>query len=388
MNEDAGILIASKLMIEFAGTTGLLPPGDAQRRYLWTDAFAVCNFLGLYRETNDETFKGISPSLVSQVHEILGRHRPDGRQSGWISGLDRREGELHPTIGGLRIGKQLNERAPNDPIDDDLEWERDGQYFHYLTKWMHALSRMTSVTANPVYRRWAVELAKTAYARFTYDDAQNRKRMYWKMSIDLSRPLVASMGHHDPLDGLITCSELQAGLIGDMDASFDLSDEINGFAGICRGKDWTTDDPLGIGALLSDALRAAQLLEKGRFSQKGLPGEILKACSIGLGVFSSSGLLRAPASRRLAFRELGLSIGLHALERLEGLIAEGAGGLGKDREVRREVENLLKQRALAGQIEDFWLETANRSTPLFMEHRDINTVMLATSLAPGGFLML
>ena len=34
--------------------------------------------------------------------------------------------------------------------------------------------------------------------------------MYWKMSIDLSRPLVNSMGHHDPLDALVTYMELRA----------------------------------------------------------------------------------------------------------------------------------------------------------------------------------
>lgn len=34
--------------------------------------------------------------------------------------------------------------------------------------------------------------------------------MYWKMSIDLSSPLVPSMGQHDPLDGLITYLQLQA----------------------------------------------------------------------------------------------------------------------------------------------------------------------------------
>jgi hypothetical protein len=33
--------------------------------------------------------------------------------------------------------------------------------------------------------------------------------MVWKMSTDLSRPLVASMGQHDPLDGLITCVQLE-----------------------------------------------------------------------------------------------------------------------------------------------------------------------------------
>jgi len=35
-------------MTEFARLTGLSPASSAPRRYLWTDAFAVCNFLGLY----------------------------------------------------------------------------------------------------------------------------------------------------------------------------------------------------------------------------------------------------------------------------------------------------------------------------------------------------
>ena len=29
------------------------------------------------------------------------------------------------------------------------------------------------------------------------------------MSTDLTRPLVPSMGQHDPLDGFVTCNELQ-----------------------------------------------------------------------------------------------------------------------------------------------------------------------------------
>ena len=64
--------------------------------------------------------------------------------------------------------------------------------------------------------------------------------MYWKMSIDLSRPLVPSMGHHDPLDGFITYSELQATFVNDWRRSpeLDLTEEINDIAGMCRGKSW------------------------------------------------------------------------------------------------------------------------------------------------------
>ena len=86
--------------------------------------------------------------------------------------------------------------------------------------------------------------------------------MYWKMSIDLSYPLVPSMGHHDPLDGFITYLQLQAvcGKRSGRSAGFDLSAEIADMADIFEGKDWETDDPLGIGELLCSAYKLAQLI--------------------------------------------------------------------------------------------------------------------------------
>ena len=48
----------------------------------------------------------------------------------------------------------------------------------------------------------------------------------------------------------------------------------------------------------------------------------------------------------------------------------------------------MRYEALAEIIEDFWLDPANRETPAFTDHCDINTVMLATSLAPEGYLNL
>jgi hypothetical protein len=35
---------------------------------------------------------------------------------------------------------------------------------------------------------------------------------------------------------------------------------------------------------------------------------------------------------------------------------------------------------------EFWLEPANRANSTWTEHADINEVMLATCLVPGGFL--
>ena len=48
----------------------------------------------------------------------------------------------------------------------------------------------------------------------------------------------------------------------------------------------------------------------------------------------------------------------------------------------------MRYAALAEIIENFWLQPANREAPSFTDHREINTVMLATSLAPDGYLML
>jgi hypothetical protein len=389
MKQTSGLPAAIEFMNTFAALSGLAPASEVQRRYLWTDAFAVCNFMGLYRQTNDEEYKELSLLLVDQVHNILGRHRDDDRRKGRISGLNEQEGRLHPAAGGLRIGKKMNERGPDDPFDEQLEWDRDGQYYHYLTKWMHALNCVSSITGDPVFRRWAVELAKTAYAKFTYGPSSGvQRRMFWKMSIDLTYPLVASMGHHDPLDGLITYCGIQAGLSGDSEGSPDLAGEIEGLAAMCKGKDWTTDDPLGIGGLLSDAYRVAQMMVSETFPQADLLAALLEACRLGLYAYVSTGSLEAPAYYRLAFRELGVSIGLHALERLQQLIKKSPGFFDKVQSLTRQVESLMRYRALAKIIEDFWLDPANGKAPSFTDHRDINTVMLATSLAPEGYLTL
>ena len=264
MNRNETDKLVQEIMLDLARLTGLAPASAHPQRYLWTDAFSVCNYIELFRRTNNENYRDLALALVNQVHHTLGRHRDDDPRRGWISGLDEQEGELHPTRRGLRIGKKLNERKSNEPPNERLEWDQDGQYYHYLTKWMHALNRVSRVTEDPTYTGWAIELAKAAHSRFTYAPPTGvRKRMYWKMSIDLTNPLVSSMGQHDPLDGFVTYSELQSAavVIGKSSLS-DLKHEIADMAEICRGmgKNLATDDPLGIGGLLFDASRIAQLM--------------------------------------------------------------------------------------------------------------------------------
>src|SRR4051812_23824236 len=110
---DDAIELCSSLMSTYADRTGL-SASRPSTRYLWTDAFAVCNFLGLARLTGRARYSELALELVSQVHHVLGRHHSDDSRTGWISGLGAREGELQPTRGGLRIGKKLPERASDE----------------------------------------------------------------------------------------------------------------------------------------------------------------------------------------------------------------------------------------------------------------------------------
>jgi len=381
--------IVRDLMLEFADLTGLSSDKTAPRRYLWTDAFAVCNFLELYRQTNDEQYKNLALRLVDQVHSILGRHREDDPRTGWISGLDEREGPKHPTKGGLRIGKKMNERRPSDPLDEELEWDRDGQYYHYLTKWMHALDCVSRATSDPVYNVWAIELAKEVHARFTYiPSTGGQKRIYWKMSIDLTRPLVPSMGHHDPLDGFITYSQLQATAraFPETLSRPDINPEIADMAAICEGKDWATDDPLGIGELLCNAYKTAQLIMNASFEYGDLLNRLVDASLRSLEVFPGSSSLGMPADYRLAFRELGLSIGLQAVEKLRGLVEQAPVWVNSSDKLYEKIETIMRHLPLRKQIEAFWLEPRNREAKTWTAHREINMVMLATSLAPDMYL--
>lgn len=167
--------------------------------------------------------------------------------------------------------------------------------------------------------------------------------MYWKMSIDLSYPLVPSMGQHDPVDGYITFKTLQS-----FNAT-DLDEEIKKLGNFMLQMNLLTADPLGIGGLLFDAYRLKQLKTDLEITQ-----ELIRAAQRSLGY--------CRLIHDLAFRELGLAIGLQAAKNM----------------------NILKEYwSLIEEINQYWLKHCD-----WKEHRDINRVMLATSLAPEGFLSI
>jgi hypothetical protein len=368
---------ALRIMDGFAARTGLAGEGDPKRRYLWTDAFALCNLLALERATGSAQHRQLADRLIGLVHHTLGRHRDDDARRGWLSGLDEAAGAAHPTAGGLRIGKRLPERGADERYDELLEWERDGQYFHYLTKWMHALDQAARALGAPRYNLWARELAHAAYVAFS---RAGRGRLVWKMSVDLSRPLVPSMGQHDPLDGLVTCGELHdtALRLGIAGEGPDLAAELTGLGALASALDLATGDPLGLGGLLFDAARAAQLAERQPAVTGALVVPLLTLAHDGVAWYARSGELRRPPAQRLAFRELGLALGLRALP----LITLDEPG------VRTALAALGRVREVGTEIESFWLEPSHRRVQSWLDHQDINDVMLASCLVPEGMLAL
>lgn len=380
-------------MMDFASSTGLLGAAPLPKRYLWTDAFAVCNFLQLYKQTGEDHFLRLALKLIDRVHEVLGHHRPDSDQSGWLSGLPDQMAREHPTCAGLRIGKKFDERAASEPVNDSLEWEQDGQYYHYLTKWMHALNCVSKLTGDHLYNHWALELAKVAHAAFVVrNQAGEATAMVWKMSIDLSRPLVQSMGQHDPLDGLITYQQLHATArqFNNTPPALNLNAESKELYLISTNQSWATQDTLGIGGLLTEAYRLARLIcdEKQTAAtwKHALLEQLLNDIHQSMDMFFSHNTLNLPANYRLAFRELGLSIGMHAVSRMETIIRQHPAYFEDRGQLLPLLANLDHYHPIADQIESYWLDSSHRADPSWQDHADINTVMLATSLSPDGYL--
>jgi hypothetical protein len=368
---------ALELMQGFADRTGL-SSRKTGARYLWTDAYAVCNFLHLGRVTADHGVKHLAFQLIDRVHHALGQHRADDTRDGWLSGLSGLEGERHPTRGGLRIGKPLPERLAREAFRSELEWDRDGQYFHYLTPWMYALDRAASAAQERSFNRWARELAETAIRSFKAPDAQGRPRgLFWKMSIDLSRPLVPSLGAQDPLDGLVTCLQLQATAtrLGEQSPQPALQDEVQLLAPMLQHGAWVTEDALGAGGLLVCASRLGQLVQRGAVDYRDLLERVVTAAAESVSLYAAADHPLTPAAQRLAFRELGLAIGLSGLD----LVGPASG----DQLVR-----IRRHSPLVAQIQAYWLDESRRAHESWAAHRDINDVMLATALVPESVLTL
>ncbi|RDX43099.1 hypothetical protein OH76DRAFT_1488099 [Lentinus brumalis] len=326
------------------------PMAEGHRgRYLWTDAFGVLNFLTLGATTSETRYTTLAARLVETVHNTLGRTRDLTQRLPGAS-------DAHPLAGGLRIGKEDEE--------DDPSGDGDGQYHHYLTLWMFALNRMARATGEWRYNDLAIELAKAIHPRFVRDRDSASPRMYWKMSIDLRRPLVRSEGNLDPIDGYVVFSLLQ-------EASDDktvLAQEIDEYRRILETKwgRYVSEDPLDLGMTLWTAHWFA--------GKEEWATELMRRATACLRVLhDEEKYFEAPTRFRLAFREYGTCLGVHCL--LGQISAEAS----SDEEKRY-------WNALLDEVHRAWDPIVERDPPLVPRKlQPIALVMYAAALYPGAF---
>eukprot|EP01084_Bolivina_argentea_P003326 6241_1 len=306
-------------------------------RYLWTDAFGVVNYLTLYVYTKDETYLTQAQTLVSTVHDTLGYTRDGQKRLGHAT-------DEHPTLCGLRIGKLGDESSSMDG---------DGQYFHYLTKWMFALNRLTVITEQDTYNTWAIEMAKHVFERFVN---VKKGRMCWKMNIGLDRILVPSEGNLDPYDGYVTYRLLQETA---NDANV-LSEEIKVFKGMVDRKVsyYNSNDTLDLGEacwlahwFVDSEEWAARMAVKSMNNLNGL---------------KESGEFKRSAYFRLAFREFGTAIGTQALY------------CNSDSLKRIKYLSEPWHNEIVPELLSFW-----KKKGIYARDRDITPIMYCSSLIPG-----
>ncbi|CDO70987.1 hypothetical protein BN946_scf184830.g19 [Trametes cinnabarina] len=338
-----------------AAATSWRPPPMAEGhrgRYLWTDAFGVLNFLTLGTLTSNTIYHALAARLIQTVHDTLGRTRDGTRRLPGAS-------DEHPLAGGLRIGKEDEE--------DDPGGDGDGQYHHYLTIWMFALNRMTRATGERRYNDLAIELAKAIHPRFVRDRDSARPRMYWKMSIDLKRPLVLSEGNLDPIDGYVVFSLLQATHEGDKDV---LAREIDEYRRILETKwrRYVSDDPLDLGMTLWTAHWFG--------GKEPWATELSRRAAICLrALCEEEKYFDAPTRYRLAFREFGTCLGARCLT------ATLTGGTGKAEAKEKAYWDAFIEKVLRS-----WAPSVDREPPLVREKlQPITMVMYAAALIPGAF---
>eukprot|EP00923_Selenidium_pygospionis_P013090 GHVN01022611.1.p1 GENE.GHVN01022611.1~~GHVN01022611.1.p1 ORF type:complete len:463 (+),score=79.89 GHVN01022611.1:151-1389(+) len=398
--------LSVQVMMIFAHTTGLIPPDENKQRvrYLWTDAWAVINCVGLSRmarhygenKSSDKMLR-LGASTIAKTQQVLGSHR----RAQFPNDSDNRSGPL--TNGGMRIGKAYSEDLKVDPHDDPFSYDRDGQYFHYLTKWLNALCLFADETNDASLAELAVRTANQILPSFHHVTRDGSNMLYWKMSIDLTHPTVRSMGAHDAVDGLIAYLQVKATadrfqLDGHLTATDHLTatghlsqhinllskviDDQNVLCRSPRGSDSLEAGGLLINAVhLSAMMRCDSSLDQGdllvRLLRHSLP--IVKGCHremcerpIGL-------------QRRLPFRDFGLSTGL------KGVVAlheneNNSLNMKKSGQVWQLVDEILAAGVPVLKEMESWNMSHLQTLASWRDHEQITNVMYASHLCPKGFL--
>ena len=121
--------------------------------------------------------------------------------------------------------------------------------------------------------------------------------MYWKMPIDLSRPLVRSEGNLDPIDGYVTYKLLATAAAGYGQQGV-LEEEIGWFRKIVdtKWRGYSSSDPLDLGM----TLWTLHWVRDEEWAK-----HMLARAETGLASLVEHGYFERSVTTRLAFREFG-----------------------------------------------------------------------------------
>ncbi|KAF4747447.1 hypothetical protein FOZ63_028520 [Perkinsus olseni] len=218
-----------------------LPPDEAgpgghnghQRRYLWTDAFGVLNFISLSKgfPGRSSEFLGAAGKLIKTVHETLGT--PRSIELPMLTDPDR-----PGYYKGLRIGK-LHARASS-----DAGMKFDGMYWHYVDKWLFALIRYHQATRSAEALDDALRLVTNVHPYFCVPGQGVR----WKLNADMKPIAGLEEAHpnHDAETAYIIYNLLDALRPGQVDK--EISDLTGPFRAYLQVADQhVSNDPLGYG---------------------------------------------------------------------------------------------------------------------------------------------
>ena len=171
-----------------------------------------------------------------------------------------------------------------------------------------------------------------------------------------------------------------------MSTDTSLDAEIQEAAGMIHDQNFETNDPLGIGGLLFDCSRVVQLTAEAQFTQSELGLLLADAAVNSLDHYLREDSLNAPANYRLAFRELGLCIGIAAIRLAFNVVERWPDRF--DKSLRKRLGDLMPYLSLAESLAEFWTKSENQRAPSWKEHLDINRVTLATCLLPTEFVRI
>lgn len=181
--------------------------GECQRRYLWTDAFGLLNFVTLaqrYPANRRGILLNAAKRLIDSVHATLGQPR----NSAFPMAV---QADGPYPFKGLRIGK---EKARS---NSDAGMEYDGMYWHYLDKWFFALLRYYQVSGDHDALRDVIQLIKAVHPAFLQKSiTEEVLGLHWKMNVDLTS--ISGLGNaypnDDALSGYIVYSLIEHASLG------------------------------------------------------------------------------------------------------------------------------------------------------------------------------